>query len=298
MLCHGRNLLHIRRGYHCTHMRNKRILITGGAGSIGSELVRQLTKHNKVFILDSNETGVVELVEEFKGKTWIYGRVGDIRNEKTVEDVFSDFKPQIVFHAGALKHVSPAELYPREYVDTNIIGTLNVIKYAKKWECLEKFVFISTDKAVQSSSVMGATKRVGEIITKNQGKGFVVVRFGNVLGSRGSVIPLWQKAIDGGHDLRVTDKRMTRYMMTIQDAVELVIHAADEGKGGEIFVLDMGEKINVLQLAESILAASKKVGTVGIEMIGVRPGEQLSEKLMFEEEERLAVRKGKFYVIG
>lgn len=277
-------------------IKGKRILVTGGAGSIGSELVRQLREENRVFILDSNETGVVELTEETKGKTLVHGRVGDIRDEKTVEDVFSDFKPQIVFHAAALKHVSPAESYPREYVYTNIIGTLNVIEYAKKWECLEKFVFISTDKAVQSSSVMGATKRVGEIITKNQGKGFVVVRFGNVLGSRGSVIPLWQKAIDEGSNLRVTDERMTRYMMTIQQAVDLVIQASQLGKGGEIFILDMGEKINVLELAKGILASSNKPSK--IEMIGIRPGEQLTEKLMFEEEERLAVKKNKFYVIA
>lgn len=276
-------------------MKNKRILITGGAGSIGSELVRQLTKQNKVFILDNNETGVVETVEEWKGKTWINGRVGDIRDEKTVEDVFSDFKPQVVFHAAALKHVSPAESYPREYVDTNIIGTLNVIKYAKKWECLEKFVFISTDKAVQSTSIMGATKRLGEIITRNQGKGFVAVRFGNVLGSRGSIIPLWQKQINKGEPLKVTDERMTRFMMTIPQAVALVIHAATTGKGGEIFVMDMGEKVNVLELAKGIIKASKHPGNY--EIIGMRPGEQLTETLMFAEEEKLAVKEGNFYVI-
>jgi FlaA1/EpsC-like NDP-sugar epimerase len=277
-------------------MKGKRILVTGGAGSIGSELVRQLVPHNKVFVFDNNETGVVELCEEFKHKYWIRGTIGDVRDAERVEDVFSDFKPQVVFHAAALKHVSPAEMYPREYVDTNIIGTLNVIKYAKRWECLEKFVFVSTDKAVQSSSIMGATKRVSEIITRNQGRGFVVVRFGNVLGSRGSVIPLWQKAIDKGEALKVTDERMTRYMMTIQQAVELVIHAAEEGDGGEIFVLDMGEKVNVLNLAESILASSGREHA-GVEMIGMRPGEQLTEKLMFEEEEKIAIKNGKFFVI-
>ena len=277
-------------------MRNKRILITGGAGSIGSELVRQLVPNNKIFVLDINETGMFDIVSEHKeAGQWIHGRVGDIRDEKTLEDVFSDFKPQVVFHAAALKHVTPGEQTPLEYIQTNIIGTYNLIKYAKKWECLEKFVFISTDKAVQSSSIMGATKRVSEIIVRNQGKGFVVVRFGNVLGSRGSVIPIWQKAIDQGKPFKVTDERMTRYMMTIDEAVNLVIQAADIGKGGEIICLDMGKKVNILDLAKRLV---KEVQTdTPIEMIGTRPGEQLTERLMFEEEEHQVVRKGKFLII-
>lgn len=274
----------------------KRILITGAAGSIGSELVRQLVPHNKVFLLDTNETGVFDQIEEYKqAGYWCHGRVGDVRDEKTVADVFSDFKPQIIYHAAALKHVTPGEWYPREYVNTNIIGTLNVIEHAKKWECVEKFVFISTDKAVQSSSIMGATKRISEIIVRNQGKGFVVVRFGNVLGSRGSVIPLWQKAIDEGKTIKVTDPRMERYMMTIPEAVELVIEAATMGKGGEIICLDMGKKINILDLALQVLGKAGKPPQVDI--IGIRPGEQLTEKIMFEEEEKLAAKVGKFYVI-
>ncbi len=274
-------------------MKNKRILITGGAGSIGSELVRQLVSHNKIFILDNNESGMFELIEEFSRKYWIHGRVGDIRDASTVEDVFSDFKPQIVFHAAALKHVGMGELYPMEYALTNIIGTLNLIHYAKRYECLEKFVFISTDKAVQSSTFMGATKNCGEIVVKNEGRRFVVVRFGNVLGSRGSVIPLWQKAIDKGDSIKVTDERMTRYMMTIQQASELVIKAGEDGKGGEIYVLDMGEKVRVLDLATEIAQRSGSK----VEIIGIRPGEQLTEKLMSEEEEKMAKKTGKFYVI-
>lgn len=275
-------------------IKGKRILITGGAGSIGSELVRQLVPYNKVFILDQNETGMFDAVEEYKQDgLWCEGRVGDIRDERVLEDLFSDFKPQIVFHAAALKHVTPGEQTPREYVDTNIIGTLNVIKYAQRWECLEKFVFISTDKAVQSSSVMGATKRVSELITRNQGKGFVVVRFGNVLGSRGSVIPLWQKAIEQGKTLKVTDPRMERYMMTIQEACELVIQAAEMGEGGEIFVLDMGKKVNILQLAQKLVKEAQV--ETQIEMIGLRPGEQLTETLLFPEEE--FIKSGKFMIV-
>lgn len=267
-------------------MKNKRILITGAAGSIGSELVRQLCGNNVVYGLDINESGLADLMDELK----FPGRVGDIRNETTVRDVFSDFKPQIVFHAAAYKHVTAMELVPREAVENNIIGTLNLIEYAKRWECVEKFVFVSTDKAVQSTSILGATKRVGEIITRNQGKGFVVVRFGNVLGSRGSVIPIWQRQIDQGKKITVTDSRMTRYMMTIEDACKLVIHAAELGTGGEIYCLDMGEKVNVLELAKKIVNGDD----TRIDIIGIRPGEQLTETLMSAEEEKLAVKERAF----
>jgi FlaA1/EpsC-like NDP-sugar epimerase len=277
-------------------MKNKRILITGGGGSIGSELVRQLAKDNAIFIIDNNETACFDLIEEMRHLGYdVHGRVGDIRNRDTVEDAFSDFKPQVVFHAAALKHVTMGEWYPREYAETNIMGTLNIIEYAKKWECLEKFVFISTDKAVQSASIMGATKRVGEIITRNQGRGFVVVRFGNVLGSRGSVIPLWQAALEKGEKLKVTHPEMTRYMMSINDAAGLVIQAAEQGEGGEIFILDMGEPVRVLDLALDILKKAGKKPEVDI--IGLRPGEQLQEKMMFEEEERDSIYDGKFIII-
>lgn len=278
-------------------IKNKRILITGGAGSIGSELVRQLAPKNKIYLIDNNETGMFDLVEELKQEGyWVNGRVGDIRDEKTLEDLFSDFKPEIIFHAAALKHVTPGEQTPLEYINTNIVGTYNVIKQAKRWECLEKFVFISTDKAVQSSSIMGATKRVSEIIVRNQGRGFVVVRFGNVLGSRGSVIPLWQKAIDEGKTVKVTDPAMTRYMMTIPQACDLVIEAAEQGKGGEIFILPMGKKVNVLELAQQILMNAGK-NPNEVEIIGMRPGEQLTETLMTLEEEQQATKVGKFIVI-
>ncbi len=277
-------------------IKNKRILVTGGAGSIGSEIVRQLVIKNKVFLLDQNETGMFDAVEEYKQEGhWIHGRVGDVRDPQTVADIFSDFKPQYIFHAAALKHVTPGEWYPREYVNTNILGTLNLIEQAKRWESTEKFVYISTDKAVQSSSIMGATKRVAEIIVRNQGDRFVVVRFGNVLGSRGSVIPLWQKAIEEGKPIKVTDERMARYMMTVEDAVELVLQAAQAGSGGEIFCLDMGQKINILDLAKKIISESRT--NTKIEMIGARPGEQLSERLMFEEEEAIAQKRGRFFVI-
>jgi FlaA1/EpsC-like NDP-sugar epimerase len=274
-------------------IKGKRILVTGGAGSIGSEIVRQLASKNKIFILDFNETGAFDLAEELKQDGyWVEARIGDIRDQDTVRDLFEDFKPQYVFHAAAYKHVSPMETYPLEAIQTNIMGTYNLVAEAKRWECLEKFIFISTDKVVNAKSIMGATKKVGEIMVRNQGKGFLAVRFGNVLGSRGSVIPLWQNQIDRGKPLTVTDKRMKRYMMSIPEAVNLVIEASQLGKGGECFILNMGEQINVLDLAKKILGKSD-----GIKMIGMRPGESLEEKIMTLEEEKVAVRQGKFYIL-
>lgn len=277
-------------------IENKRILITGGSGSIGSELVRQLAPNNKIFILDQNETGAFDLREELKQEGfWVHSRTGDVRDLLVVRDVFEDFKPQYVFHAAALKHVTPNEEYPLEAIQTNIIGTYNVMSESKRWDCLEKFVFISTDKVINSNSIMGATKRVGEIMVKNQGEKFIAVRFGNVLGSRGSVIPLWQKQIEEGKPLTITDKRMFRYMMSIPEACSLVIEAADTGRGGEIFIMDMGTPVNVLELAKEILG--KAESNVGIKEIGIRPGETLDEKLMTEEEEKIAIKKGNFFII-
>lgn len=275
-------------------IKRKRILCTGGGGSIGSELVRQLAPKNKIFILDNNETATFDLTEELKLEgMWVNCRIGDIRNKETVHEVFSDFKPQIVFHAAAYKHVAPMEYSPEEAIETNILGTLNILKEAKKWECLEKFIFISTDKVIKARSVMGATKRVGEIMVINRGG--IVVRFGNVLGSRGSVIPLWQNSLERNKPLNVTHKDMKRYFMTIPQAVYLIIQAAEMGEGGEIFILDMGESVNVLDLAKKVLQESGK--DVGIKMIGIRPGENLDEKLMTSEEEKIAIKKGNFYII-
>ena len=273
---------------------SKRILVSGGAGSIGSELVRQLAPKNKVYVLDQDETGVVDLSEELKLKGyWVEGRVGNFKDMETVRDVFSDFKPQYVFHAGALKHVSPAEKFPLEYIKTNILGTYNLLHTAKNWNTTEKFIFVSTDKVINARSIMGATKRVGEIMARNFG--YIAVRFGNVLGSRGSAIPFWQNQINRGDPVTVTDHRMERYFMTVEQACELVIEAATVGKPGETLVLNMGKPVNVLNLAKKILSESGS--NVGLKMIGIRPGETLGEELMTEEEKKTAFTRGKFYVI-
>lgn len=270
-------------------IKGKRIICTGGAGSIGSEIVRQLAPKNKIFILDISERAFV-LSQELKQKDyWVEARIGDIRNADTVQDLFMDFKPQYVFHAAALKHVSPHENYPIEAIMTNCVGTYNVLHQAKRFECLEKFVYISTDKVVNANSMMGITKKVGEIMVKNQGG--IVVRFGNVMGSDGSVIPIWQKQIDEGKELTITDRRMERFMMTIPQAVELVIKASQQEKG--TYIMDMGKRINVLELAQEIIKGTD----TKIKAIGIRPGETLVEKIMSIEEQQRAVKKGNFWVL-
>lgn len=274
-------------------IKGKRILVAGGAGSIGSELVRQLSKNNKIYILDINESGIFDVTEELNGKN-VWGRVGDIRDYKTVEDVFDDFKPQIVFNCAAYKHVPLMEYTPLEAINTNIIGHYNLIHASKTWECLEHFVYISSDKVVNGSSIMGVSKKMGEVITCNQGKGYLAVRFGNVLGSRGSLTTIWQRQVDNKEDITVTDKRMERYFMSIEDAVSLVIKAVKIGKGGEVICLDMGEKVNILSLAKR-LTDELKFGKIKVN--GIRPGETLGEELMTEEEKERAIKKENFWII-
>lgn len=271
----------------------KRILVTGGAGSIGSELVRQLATKYKVFILDNNETGMFDLCEELQLKgQWVYGRVGDVRDMATVHDVFSDFKPEVVIHAAALKHVKPNETYPIEAIQTNVIGTYNVLQQAKNF-AVKKFIFISTDKVVNANSVMGQTKRLGETMVRNAG--YTAVRFGNVMGSRGSVLPFWASQVERGDPITITDKRMKRYMMPIKDACKLVIKAMKLNVKGATVVLDMGELKSIWLLAHELYPSKRK------KIIGMRPGETLEERLMTDEEEKtkkiLTVGNDTFYVI-
>lgn len=274
-----------------TILRNKRCIVFGGAGSIGSELVVQLAQANKVYIVDTNESALFDLTDSLKGDVW--GRVGDIRDYKTIQDVFADFKPQIVFNAAALKHVPLMEYTPLEAIQTNVLGHYNLIHVAKTWECLERFIYISTDKVVSSNSIMGATKRLGEVITKNMGG--IVVRFGNVMGSRGSLLTIWQRQMDRGEPLIVTHEDMERYMMSIPEAVKLVLEATENGKPGEIWVMEMKKKHNIKRLAEKIIAETNYEN--GFEITGIRPGETLSEEIMFAEERARAVKRGSFWVL-
>ena len=274
-------------------IKNQRCLITGSAGSLGSELARQLSQNNSVYGLDNNETAQFELYEELKELgISIKTRVGDIRDNETLNDVFRDFEPSIVINAAAYKHVVPMELNPIEAVNTNIIGTNNLIRACKKFD-VEKFILISTDKVVNGESIMGLTKKIAEKIVKNAG--YVSVRFGNVINSRGSLIPIWQKQIDKGRNLTITDKAMERYFMTIPQAVELVIKAVEIGKAGETICLDMGQRFNIYELAQKVL---KEVSNpVGIDIIGKKEGECLTEEVMSENEKKRAIKKDNFYII-
>ena len=273
-------------------IKGRRILITGIAGTIGSELARQLYKSNKIYGLDLNEMELHRLKLELN----IPVRVGDIRNKETIRNVFDDFKPQIVFHAAAYKSVDMMEYVPEEAINVNVIGTLNMLEYAKIQE-VENFVYISTDKVVNAKSIMGKTKSLGETMTVNSGKGFIAVRFGNVIGSRGSLIEIWENQLNNRKPLTITDERMKRYFMTIEEAVNLVIEAVNIGKGGEIICFEMGQPINIKILAEEIIKKLSRDIPIPIKVIGNRGGEVLEEKLMTLEEKERAIKIGKFWII-
>lgn len=275
-------------------MENKFILITGGAGSIGSELTRQLAPKNKVYIIDNDETSYFDLFEELQNEgTPIKGKIGDIRDEHVFDGIVKEFGyPEVIFHCAALKHVTPSEWYPIEYVKTNVIGTYNVLRFAKSYNC-PTFINISTDKVVNAESIMGITKKLAEKMVKNAG--YVSVRFGNVMGSRGSVLPIWQKQVEEKKPITITDERMERFMMSIPEACCLVIQAAEIGEPGQILIMDMGKQINILTLAKKIIAESGR--DISIKTIGIRSGEALSEKLMTEEEQKSAIKKNNFWIL-
>ena len=292
------------------HLKGKTILVTGGGGSIGSELVRQIVTHapRKVIVFDIYENSVYDLQQEllYKGLNEnIEYLIGSVRNTHRIESIFEDYKPDIVFHAAAHKHVPLMEDSPNEAIKNNVFGTLKTARAAEKYGC-EKFVLISTDKAVNPTNIMGASKRICEMIIqakaarqkdiaegrvepsdKNMGKTqFVAVRFGNVLGSNGSVIPLFKKQIEAGGPVTVTHPDIIRYFMTIPEAVSLVLQASVYASGGEIFVLDMGEPVKILELAENMihLMGYEPYKDIDIKFTGLRPGEKLYEELLMNEE--------------
>lgn len=289
----GRKPIQLDKKNISNDINGKNILVTGGAGSIGSEIVRQVLKFEpkKVFILDQAESPLYDLENELrsKGHKNFEVVIADIRNYNRMENVFKSFTPSIVYHAAAYKHVPLMEENPSEAIFTNINGTKITADLSEKYG-VAKFVFISTDKAVNPTNVMGASKRVAEIYIQTKNKSsqtkYVTTRFGNVLGSNGSVIPLFKKQLDQGLPLTVTDKNVTRYFMTIPEACQLVLEAGAMGKGGEIFVFDMGDKVKILDLAEKMIRLSglEPYKDVQIVFTGLRPGEKLYEELLNEKE--------------
>lgn len=273
-------------------LNRKRVLITGAGGSIGSELARTVLQFEprSTALLDIDETELFYLMNRFRGAAAeIVPVIGDIRDRIKMEDVFAKIRPEIVLHSAAYKHVPVLESYPEEAVKTNILGTRILGDLSLKYK-VEKFVYISTDKAINPTSVMGSTKRVGEemlrILNGRNGTKFISVRFGNVLGSRGSVIPLFEDQIKRGGPVTVTHPEMKRYFMATSEAVLLVLEAAAIGEGGETYVLDMGEPIKILDLAREMIRLSGHEPDVDIPIIfsGPRPGEKLFEELLGAEE--------------
>lgn len=276
------------------YIENRVILVTGGGGSIGSELCRQIMKFNpkKLVVLDIYENNAYDLQMELN-KKYPDNKpdvvIASVRDMARIDDIFRKYRPYIVFHAAAHKHVPLMEYSPGEAVKNNVFGTYNVAKCADKYG-VKRFVMISTDKAVNPTNIMGATKRICEMIVQtaqqNSKTEFVCVRFGNVLGSNGSVIPLFMKQIEEGGPVTVTDKRITRFFMTIPEAAQLVIQAASYAKGGEIFVLDMGEPVKIYDLAKNLIRLSGFKPGVDIQVVecGLRPGEKLYEELLMSEE--------------
>ncbi len=291
----GRDQVDVNLDEIMGYIENKTVLVTGGGGSIGSELCRQIASHNPklLIILDIYENNAYEIEQELKRSRPtlnLLTLIASVRDKKKIRCVFESYRPEIVFNAAAHKHVPLMETSPNEAVKNNVFGTLNVALAADEFGA-KTFVQISTDKAVNPTNIMGATKRICEMIVQTIGKhskstNFVAVRFGNVLGSNGSVIPLFKKQIKEGGPITVTHKDIIRYFMTIPEAVSLVLQAGAYAKGGQIFVLDMGEPVRIYDLARNLIILSGLKPDVDIEIkcTGLRPGEKLYEERLMEEE--------------
>ncbi len=286
------------------YITNKVVLVTGAGGSIGSELCRQISpfEPSKLLILGHGENSIYEIELELKSKyVEILPIIADVQDIARIRAIFQKYKPDIVFHAAAHKHVPLMEANPTEAVKNNILGTKNVAICSHEFG-VERFVMISTDKAVNPSNVMGATKRAAEMIIQSLDKEsktkFSAVRFGNVLGSRGSVIPLFKRQIEAGGPVTVTHPDMVRYFMTIPEAVSLVIQTGAIAKGGEVFILDMGKPVRIADLAEDLIRSFglEPNKDIRIEYTGIRPGEKLFEELFTLEEGTLATKHNRIYV--
>ncbi len=290
----GRAILKSEQGDLKRIFEGKKVLVTGAAGSIGSELCRQIAQFDPeiLVMVDWWENGLFELEDEIsrvleKDKRRIL--VGSIQDQKRMEWIFKTFEPQIVFHAAAFKHVPMMEDHPEEAIKNNVFGTKTCAELAGKFGA-SKFILISTDKAVNPTSVMGATKSFAELLARYYNKQYptkyVSVRFGNVMGSNGSVVPRFQKQIASGGPVTVTHPHMVRFFMSIPEAVQLVLQAGRIGKGGDIFVLDMGEPVKILDLAKTMirLAGYEPEKEILIKIIGARPGEKLYEEILMKDE--------------
>ena len=290
----GRDPVRVDLDEIMNYVQGQTILVTGGGGSIGSELCRQIAKHNpkQLIIFDIYENNAYDIQMELKEthpELNLVVLIGSVRNTHRIETVFEKYRPDIVYHAAAHKHVPLMEDSPNEAVKNNVFGTYKTARAADKYGT-KRFVLISTDKAVNPTNIMGATKRICEMIIQMMNArsktDFVAVRFGNVLGSNGSVIPLFKKQIEQGGPVTVTHPDIIRYFMTIPEAVSLVLQAGAYAKGGEIFVLDMGEPVKILDLAKNLIRLSGYVPNedIMIEFTGLRPGEKLYEELLMNEE--------------
>ncbi|MDT0740831.1 polysaccharide biosynthesis protein [Staphylococcus chromogenes] len=276
-------------------LTGRTIMVTGAGGSIGSEICRQVCRFEpeRIVLLGHGENSIYlihqELQNLYQSRIDIIPVIADVQDRNRIDQIIQTYAPYVIYHAAAHKHVPLMEANPREAVKNNVIGTKNVAELAKQYG-VRKFVMISTDKAVNPPNVMGASKRVAEMVVQslnddNSKTDLVAVRFGNVLGSRGSVIPLFKKQIEAGGPVTVTHPEMTRYFMTIPEASRLVLQAGALAKGGEVFVLDMGEPVKIVDLAKNLIRLSGyTIEDIGIEFTGIRPGEKLYEELLSEEE--------------
>ena len=287
-------------------IKDKVVLVTGGGGSIGSELCRQIIKFKpqRLVIVDIYENNLYDIEQELKfnyPKIQIDAIVASVREKERLNEIFSEYKPYLVFHAAAHKHVPLMETSPLEAIKNNVFGTYNVVNCADEYG-VKRFILISTDKAVNPTNIMGATKRLCEMIVQAKNKvsntEYAAVRFGNVLGSNGSVVPLFKKQIAKGGPVTVTHKEITRFFMTIPEAVSLVLQAMSTAKGGEIFVLDMGEPVKIYDMAIKLIKLSGLEPNVDIQIkiTGLRPGEKLYEELLMSEEGLQATKHDKIHV--
>ncbi len=303
----GREPIKVNMEEMSGYIEERTVLVTGGGGSIGSELCRQIASFNPkhLIIVDNYENNAYaiqqELIRKYEGKLNLSTIIASIREYKRMDEIFNEYKPDVVFHAAAHKHVPLMENSPSEAIKNNIFGTLNVARLADAYK-VKRMVLISTDKAVNPTNIMGATKRAAEMIiqtiNKNSETEFVAVRFGNVLGSNGSVIPLFKKQIAEGGPVTITHPDIIRYFMTIPEAVQLVLQAGAMAKGGEIFILDMGEPVKIVDLANNLIRLSgfEPGVDIKIEYSGLRPGEKLYEELLMSEEGLTKTANSKIFI--